>query len=117
MTEGTKLLATFQMLGELRAMSADWEENLLHIAQESLTNTIKHAQARTFRATLAFRSSEVELTLLDDGRGFDRGIEHPGFGLTGMKERVHRMGGHFVIRSIPDKGTQIQVILMTAPTV
>ena len=113
MTEGTALRTTFQITGEARPILAEWEAHLLHIAQESLTNAIKHAQARNFSATLAFRSNEVELHLVDDGQGFNVHTEREGFGLTGMQERVERMGGKFILDSIPGRGTEIRVTLLT----
>jgi signal transduction histidine kinase len=48
---------------------------------------------------------------LDDGRGFDPQKEHDGFGLIGMKERVDRMGGEFIIRTKQSVGTEIIVEL------
>jgi PAS domain S-box-containing protein len=116
MTAGTDLDATFAMTGEERVIPARWEENLLHIAQEALTNAIKHAHARNFRASLFFGPEEIELRLADDGRGFDLRTANDGFGLIGMKERVERMGGKFIIRSTPGKGTEIQVTLMAVAT-
>jgi signal transduction histidine kinase len=84
---------------------------LLRIAQESLTNTIKHAQARRFRAKLSFASDAVHLQLVDDGQGFDPQAEHDGFGLVGMRERAEQMGGDFVVRSKPGEGTEIFITL------
>ncbi len=92
-------------------MPAEWEEGLLRIAQESLTNTIKHAKAKNFRATLTMGPKEVQFRLVDDGSGFDLHAEHEGFGLLGMKERVDQMGGQFILRSMPGQGTEIQIIL------
>jgi signal transduction histidine kinase len=84
---------------------------LLRIAQESLTNTIKHAQARRFSAKFSFAAEEVTLQLVDDGRGFDPETEHDGFGLLGMQERVAGMGGQFLVRSKPSQGTEIVITL------
>ena len=92
-------------------MPADWEEGLLRIAQESLTNTIKHAKAKNFRATLSVIPKEIRFRLVDDGVGFDLDAEHEGFGLIGMKERIDEMGGQFVLRSMPGQGTEVQIIL------
>lgn len=111
MTAGTTLQAEFVVDGENRIMPPDWEEGLLRIAQESLTNTIKHAQAARFGARLAFSSEKIELQLVDDGRGFDLHAEHSGFGLIGMNERVERMAGQFIIRSEPGQGTEIVIRL------
>jgi PAS domain S-box-containing protein len=105
------LTAEFQVEGEPRMMPMEWEEDLLRIAQESLTNTIKHARATTFRATLAFEEKQTRLHLADDGHGFDPQHEHDGLGLIGMQERVQRMGGNFILRSQPEQSTEISVIL------
>ncbi|HLP76341.1 MAG TPA: PAS domain-containing protein, partial [Candidatus Paceibacterota bacterium] len=111
MTDGTALQSEFVVEGENRMMPPDWEEDLLRITQEALTNTIKYAEASRFIAKLGFRSGAVQLQLLDDGRGFNSIAEHDGFGLLGMKERVERMAGQFVIRSKPGEGTEIAITL------
>lgn len=105
------LIAVFQVNGEPCLMPPEWEDDLLRIAQESLTNTIKHARAKTFRATLTFGENLTLLHLSDDGRGFDPEHEHEGLGLTGMQERVKRMGGEFILRSQPGQSTEISVVL------
>ena len=84
---------------------------MLRIAQESLTNTIKHANARNFRATLNIGIEKVELQLVDDGRGFEPQAEHEGFGLVGMKERVDQIGGQFILRAKVGQGTEILIVL------
>ena len=111
MTEGTDLNACFQGQGDEGSIPIDCEEALLRITQESLTNTIRHAKAKNFITTLTIGTKEIFLSLLDDGSGFDLQAEHEGFGLLGMKERVAQMGGQFIARSIPSRGTEIQVIL------
>jgi len=116
MTNGSGLQAEFHLEGDEPTMPADWEEGLLRIAQESLTNTIKHAKAKAFRATLTIAPNEIQFRLVDDGVGFDLHAEHEGFGLVGMKERVDQIGGQFILRSMPGQGTEIQIILKN-PTV
>jgi signal transduction histidine kinase len=111
MTSGSSLQAEFQLEGDELAMPAEWEAGLLRIAQESLTNTIKHAKAKNFRATLTFGAKETQFRLVDDGSGFDLHAEREGFGLLGMKERVDQLGGQFILRSMPGQGTEIQIIL------
>lgn len=111
MSNGMDLNAELRIEGEQRAIPPQWEEGLLRIAQESLTNTIKHAQARNFRATLSLGAEEVGLQLVDDGLGFDPQEDHDGFGLVGMKERADQIGGQFILRSKRDQGTEILVTL------
>lgn len=110
-SNGLDLNAEFQVEGEQRAIPEEWEEGLLRIAQESLTNTIKHAQARRFRARLSFAPAVVQLQMTDDGRGFDPHGEYDGFGLVGMRERAEQMGGDFVLRSKPGQGAEILITL------
>src|SRR5262249_30809659 len=88
MTNGSGLQAEFHLQGDEPTMLAEWEESLLRVAQETLTNTIKHAKAKNFRATLTIDAKEIQFRLVDDGTGFDLHAEHEGFGLLGMKERV-----------------------------
>jgi signal transduction histidine kinase len=111
MSEGTNLIADFRVEGEPRPLQAAWEDTLLRVTQESLTNTIKHARARSFRAVLVFRATEVELRLVDDGRGFEIASETDGFGLVGMRERVSQIGGQFIVRSQAAAGVKILVTL------
>jgi signal transduction histidine kinase len=111
MTDGSGLQAEFHLDGDEPTMPEDWEEGLLRIAQESLTNTIKHAKAKNFRATLTIGAKEIQFCLVDDGVGFDLHAEHEGFGLVGMKERVDQIGGQFILRSLSGQGTEIQIIL------
>jgi PAS domain S-box-containing protein len=117
MTDGLPLRAIFEVTGQERVIPPESEENLLRIMQEALTNTIKHARAHTFRVTLSYAAEEVLLRIIDDGQGFDLEIEHEGFGLIGMKERVDRMNGRFMINSAPDKGTEISIYVPNPPAV
>src|SRR5262245_8427695 len=103
-TAGTTLRTKFLVYGRPRPLSADWEENLLHIGQEVLSNALRHAQATEFHTDLVFGTNEVRLELRDNGHGFDPRIKNQGFGLIGIEERVERMGGRFSIESAHDKG-------------
>jgi PAS domain S-box-containing protein len=114
MTAGTALRAEFAAEGERRELPAEWEENLLRIGQEALTNAIRHAQATELKMHLVFDHREIRLSLRDNGRGFDPTGRHEGFGLQGMRERVESMGGHFSIQSAKDSGTAISIVLPLA---
>ena len=111
MTEGTDFNAEFRAEGDERAIPAEYEDGLMRITQESLTNAVKHADARNFKATLSVGAKTIQLQLVDDGRGFDPHTEHEGFGLIGMKERVEQMNGEFIIRAKPGVGTEVLVML------
>jgi PAS domain S-box-containing protein len=110
-TAGMKLRTDFQIRGRYRELSQKIEDNLLHIGQEALTNTLKYAHASRFDACLSFTSNEVRLELKDNGCGFKTRQHQDGFGLKGMQERAEQMGGRFSVTSGHEKGTKIAVIL------
>jgi signal transduction histidine kinase len=111
MTAGSGVRAEFVVDGKPRILPRLWEENLLRIGQEVLTNSLRHARASEFQSRLSFAAKELLLTLRDNGRGFDPGRKHDGFGLVGIRERVETMGGNLFIRSQNTGGTTIEVVL------
>jgi PAS domain S-box-containing protein len=108
-TAGTNLHTKFELRGRLRRLSPIWQENLLHIGQEALTNALKHARPSNFQTRLIFNSKEFRLELRDDGDGFRVKNQHDGMGLAGMRERAEQMGGTLKIASARGKGTTIVV--------
>ena len=84
--------------------------SLFRIVQESLQNALKHSRARTLSMTLIGRPTELDLTIADDGVGFDVDTAWgEGLGLVGINERVDAIGGTFVILSKPGAGTRIEI--------
>jgi signal transduction histidine kinase len=87
--------------------------NLLLLAQEAMTNALKHGEPRSILVRLVFAGDTLRLTVEDDGRGFDTAQmatpREGHFGIQGMRERVKRLGGIFEISSAPGKGTRISV--------
>jgi PAS domain S-box-containing protein len=110
-TAGTALHTMFELRGQLRDLPAVWQENLLHIGQEGLTNALKYAHARNFETRLTSDTKELRLELRDDGDGFEVNARHDGFGLAGMRERVEQMGGSLKITSARGKGTKLVITL------
>ena len=110
-TVGTALQATFEAQGKMPELPQPWQENLLHIGQEALTNTLKYAHARRFETRLTCKAKELRLELRDNGDGFKTKDRHDGVGLAGMRERVEQMGGELKITSSRGKGTKITVLL------
>src|SRR5271163_1293096 len=111
MVTGTNLCAEFTIQGEPQPLPQEWEENLLRVAQEVLTNTLRHARASHFDVHFAFDQQAIRLELRDDGSGFDPAKRHDGFGLLGIEERVESMGGGLTVQSVPENGTTISVVL------
>jgi signal transduction histidine kinase len=91
-------------------LPAKVETALLRIAQEALTNVVKHADAKTVHLTFARQERSVVLTVADDGRGFSR-PQAPGdqLGLVGMRERTASVNGALDINSKPGAGTRLRV--------
>jgi PAS domain S-box-containing protein len=110
-TAGTALHTTFNLRGKMRHLPLVWQENLLHIGQEALTNALKYAHPRNFETKLTFNTKELRLELRDDGDGFKVKARHDGFGLAGMRERVEQMGGKLKISSARGEGTNVLVTL------
>jgi PAS domain S-box-containing protein len=90
---------------------------LYRIAQEALSNVIKHSGARRARVELGGGADEVTLRITDDGAGFDVGSVdgNGGLGLVSMRERLRLVGGTIVIDSGPSAGTRIDVHVPLGP--
>lgn len=114
MTEGVAIDVDFKVSGVARALPPSWEENLFRIAQEVLTNTLRHAQASHIAATITFSPAGVRLEFADDGHGFDPAARSEGYGLLGMRERVGAMGGEMDVRSSSGHGAKISIWLPSA---
>jgi len=93
------------------------EETLYRIVQEALNNVVKHARAQKALVQLTQSPRGLELTVSDDGQGFDvknlpqNGRAAGGLGLRGMRERIERLGGTIYIQSNPGAGTAIVAFL------
>ncbi|UCC86497.1 MAG: GAF domain-containing protein [Anaerolineales bacterium] len=109
--EGRSGLKTeFVVEGE-RLLPADIEAGLYRIAQETMNNVLKHAQAHCISVHLRQNEQTVVLEIIDDGIGFelDAARRQGGLGLPGMEERVTQLGGELTIRSRPREGTSVRV--------
>lgn len=82
---------------------------VFRIFQETLTNIVRHAQARRVRVTLSEANRHLVLEVQDDGRGIsDKELSKPkSFGLLGMRERVHLLGGDISITGQDGRGTTV----------
>jgi len=103
---------SFTADGDLAGVRPDVAVCLFRIAQESLRNGIVHGAARRLTVSLARTGGEVELTVTDDGRGFDLEAVRSGgrgLGLVSIEERAHAFGGHVHIATELEHGTTIRV--------
>ena len=86
---------------------------LFRIAQESMTNVVRHSGARMLSVRLSGTPEEIRLEVRDDGNGFDVTTmnRRSSLGLVGMRERAIAMGGHLDVSSSPGQGTLVRVAL------
>ncbi len=130
------------VVGQPRPLLPQQEMALFRIAQEALSNVIRHAAAHRVRVNLAYAQDQVRLVIEDNGRGFDptalakvepaviippwppyfntaessgRPREEAHFGLRTMRERARLVGGWLEVESAPGQGTRIIVSLPYAP--
>jgi signal transduction histidine kinase len=104
---------SLRVIGTVRPLPPNVDLTLYRVVQESLTNVVRHAQARHAWVELRFARSEVKLAVRDDGIGFTSPHEPSDltqaghFGLVGMSERAESAGGSFEVHTAPGKGTRL----------
>jgi two-component system sensor histidine kinase UhpB len=96
---------------ELPPMDPDEEVVVYRVAQEALTNIVRHATAPRAQLALDARDGRVELQISDAGAGFEPGAISAGTGLLGMRERALLIGAELDVRSAPGDGTLVRLRL------
>jgi signal transduction histidine kinase len=99
-------------------LSPELENTVYRLVQEALTNVVKHARAERAEIRVYPTGNQIVVEVTDDGIGFDPELRPPGFGLTGMRERLELVGGSLEIESAVGEGTMIRakVPVMEAPS-
>jgi signal transduction histidine kinase len=90
-------------------LAPDVESGLYRIVQEALTNAVKHGGARRAVVEAIEEDEAVQVSVRDDGSGFDLDAATSGFGLLGMRERVELLQGRLTVESEPGAGTTVSV--------
>ncbi len=85
---------------------------IYRVAQEGLTNTLRHARAEHVELMLRATRDGVELCVRDDGRGLDGAAE--GAGITGMRERALLIGAQLTVGPVPNSGTEVRLVVPVA---
>jgi two-component system sensor histidine kinase DegS len=115
----TGLIVTTELSGPTDVLSEGAQTVALRVAQEALQNVRKHASATTVTVTTALEAGVWVLEVADDGRGFDVGSVaargRRNFGLQFMRERAELVGARFDVRSQPDGGTVVRLMIPTDP--
>ena len=111
-TAGTEIRTEVRVNGAYRALAKTVEEELMRIAQEAVTNAVRHAAPNRVAIQLRFTARQVELTVEDNGRGISGelpSMQDGHFGIAGMKERAQQIGGTLTVNSRSGHGTRVCV--------
>jgi len=91
------------------------EQSVYRVAQEVLTNVLRHAEATQVRVSLARANGHLTLTIADNGRGFEKGqVANTRYGLKGIGERAEMANGQLQVESEPRQGTTVRLTLPLA---
>ncbi|MDQ3859767.1 MAG: HAMP domain-containing sensor histidine kinase [Actinomycetota bacterium] len=107
-SERTGLAVERRFESELPRLDPDAELALYRIAQESLTNVARHADAESVQLELSRGPGSVVLRVADDGKGMN-GVQPPGGGLRGMRERALMIGAALAVKQGPDGGVEVRL--------
>jgi signal transduction histidine kinase len=105
---------SFEGGGITTGLKPEHEHELLRIAQEAVSNAVRHARPHAIRITMTDETAHWVLAVEDDGRGMEQRPElyaREGFGLTSMRQRASAIGGEWQIESQPGAGTRVSVRL------
>ena len=105
---------SFEGGGITTGLKPEHEHELLRIAQEAVSNAVRHARPNLIRITMTDETAHWVMAVEDDGRGMAQRPElyaREGFGLTSMRQRASAIGGEWQIESQPGAGTRVSVRL------
>jgi two-component system sensor histidine kinase UhpB len=95
--------------GKLPPLSSEVELVIYRIAQESLTNALRHSGARSATITLVADAETLTLRVVDDGKGMPVDLPSGTAGIAGMRERALLVGGRLAMESRPNQGTEVRL--------
>jgi signal transduction histidine kinase len=102
-----------QLAGRPFPLDESTVHEVLMVAREALYNSVRHGHPRRVDVSVSFDESSCSVEVRDDGLGFDpvalASTSSGHYGLIGMKERVERMGGTFVLKSQAGEGTGLMI--------
>jgi two-component system sensor histidine kinase UhpB len=98
-----------ELQGKLPALSPDVELVIYRIAQEGLTNALRHSGARSATVSLVADAETLTLAVADDGKGMPARLPAGTAGIAGMRERALLVGGRLSIESRPGQGTEVRL--------
>ncbi len=105
--------STVEIHGTYRPLTPKIENELLRIAQEALTNAIRHAEPKLIRVDVTYDNRKLRMTIADDGHGFmvppKASTSNGHYGLQGMRERAEQIDAKFSVHSAIGSGTIVSV--------
>jgi signal transduction histidine kinase len=99
---------TIDTIGDRRPLTPAVDVTAYRIVQEALTNVARHARGSTARLTVEYRPASVRLTISDDGDASTEATTTGGYGIVGMTERAHAIGGR--LNAGPRTGGGFEVV-------
>jgi len=110
---GIKAILTVSAIDTVDKLPAAVEQELYHIIQEALNNTLRHGAASRVTVTIGRDNGSLQVRIADDGVGYDttKIDVQGGMGLQNMVERAHNIGGCLTIVSAPGEGVEVTVVL------
>jgi signal transduction histidine kinase len=112
---GTQVKLNLKIDQTLYALPPEVEYHYLRIAQEAITNSLRHAEPNCIDIRLSFEARTMTLSVKDDGKGFMDGVDRAQFGhygLVGMRERASEIGATLNVASARGFGTEVSVMLV-----
>jgi PAS domain S-box-containing protein len=94
-----------------KGLALEIKTELFRMAQESLTNVMRHSGATRVRVSLTEDAKHIYLTVTDNGKGFDTGQQKNTLGLIGLRERAQSVKGQLNVTSEPGKGTVVSAVI------
>ncbi len=110
----TDIQVNFKVKGK-RRLPLQTEQAVYRICQESLANIARHSQASQVEISLDYSSSNIIVTIKDNGCGFSLAQRPAGVGLQSMKERAAMIMGSLEIETAPEKGTMVRLMVPAVP--
>ncbi len=102
-----RILTNFRCAELPANLPSSLELCLYRVAQEAVSNAVKHSRASEMFVELTYSDETLLLKVADFGDGFDSSASHQGIGLTTMRERLRIFGGELLVESNEGKGTTI----------
>ena len=107
----TQIPASVEIRGENRPVPVPVRAGIYRILHEALSNVLKHSIASEVRVMLSVGSDGVQMSVKDNGEGFDTAKVEAGYGLENMRRRAEEMSGTFEVSSAEGVGTEVRVRL------